>query len=344
MSFLCAYQYQPHLLIQLRSAIKLSKTLLSVSRDSLPLWGVHARLEVIRGKGDEARRIYDAALSTSSAGSPKRGEAALWWAWAEMEWLTGDDNRARAVILRALGWESAAGPMAILRAKRGLEERMRSQYSALEWKERESWVCLRALLEVVSSGGTRTVEAGMEVFKGYVSELNLEGVPRESAWTRMALLGWKHGTMLGRRMKRAAVRNTVAQMVIELERVGGGVNTAILGVFLEGEKGESVWGRVKALVGEGAMTRDIKGLTFKSSEKGVARRVWEVWLASWESGKWEGEKERIRNSLGIGIEEDGYVFFSFLIRFQGRISSRAGHVHPQSYGAFTLNLRSIAGS
>jgi nuclear exosome regulator NRDE2 len=230
-----------------------------------------------------------------------------------MEWLAGDDNRARGIILRAAGLDAnATGAMATLRAKRWLEDRMRSHGSVEEWKDRESWACLRALLEVLA-GGTGAVEEGMDVLKSYVKEHGLEGVPRESAWTRMVLLGWKHATVLGRQMRRAAVRNAVMQVVADLERVGGGMNTAILGVFLEGEKGESVWGRVRALVGEGAIVKgDERGLAFKSSDKGVARRIWEVWLANWERGGWEGEKERVRNSLGIGVEEDRCVYNQFL--------------------------------
>ena len=247
-------------------------------------------------------------LSTASdppTSSPKRGEAALWWAWAETEWLAGSDNRARAVILRAARLDaSGTGAMATLRAKRWLEDKMKSQESVMEWKERESWACLRALLEVLS-GGTAAVEEGMEVIKSYIKERGLEGVPRESACTRMVLLGWQHATVLGRHMRRAAMRNSVVQVVMDLERAEGGMNTAILGVFLEGEKGESVWGRVRALVGESATIKgDERSHAFKSGDKGVTRRIWEVWLANWERGGWEGEKERIRNSLGIGVEED----------------------------------------
>ncbi|KAF8530991.1 NRDE-2, necessary for RNA interference-domain-containing protein [Gautieria morchelliformis] len=278
----------------IKSAIKLSKALLSVSRDSLPLWGVHARLQRMRGREDEARRIYDSALSTTSdhpITSSRRGEAMLWWEWAEMEWLSGDDNGAQGIIMRAVRLHADAnGPMNVLRAKRGLEERMRSRCSTMDWKERESWACLRALLDVLT-GGTGAVEEGMGVLERYVSEHSLKGLPLESAWTRMVLLGWKHATLLGRQARRAVVRNRVVQVVRDLERAGRGMNTAALGIFLEGEKGESVWGRVKALVGEGAMI------------KGVARRIWEVWLASWERGGWDGEKERVRNSLGIGVEE-----------------------------------------
>ncbi|KAF8575509.1 hypothetical protein K439DRAFT_1398173 [Ramaria rubella] len=290
----------------IKSALKLSRTLLSTARDSLPLWGAHARLERMRGKLEEARRIYDTALSTAPVSSSvhnQTGIAELWWAWAEMEWLAGDDSRSREVVFRAIGLDpSVGGAMAVLRARRGLEERIQAGLDG--WKEREAWMCLRALLEVLV-GGTGAIEDGMEVLERYIRELGLEGVSRESAWTRMLLLGWKHTTLLGRQSKRSAVRDKVACVVRDIEGKQGGTNTVVLGVFLEGEKGESVWGRVRALAGDGGpVSGDGSGVEIRSREKGVSRRVWEVWLGHWERERWEAEVERVRLSLGVGVEEE----------------------------------------
>ena len=77
-------------------------------------------------------------------------------------------------------------------------------------------------------------------------------------------------------------------------------NTAILGMFLEAEKGQGIWGRVRALLGETAADGTGK-------EKGVARRVAEVWVAGWEKGRWEAEVERIRNGLAAAVEHDRCV-------------------------------------
>ena len=57
-------------------------------------------------------------------------------------------------------------------------------------------------------------------------------------------------------------------------------------MFLEAEKGQAIWGRVRAMLGETAADGSGK-------EKGVARRVAEVWVAGWEKGRWEAEAERM---------------------------------------------------
>lgn len=75
-------------------------------------------------------------------------------------------------------------------------------------------------------------------------------------------------------------------------------NTFVLGMFLEGEKGQGVFGRVRAMLGG-----DGAGCGGKS----VPRRVCEVWVASWDKGRWEAEVERTRNGLSAGVEDERCV-------------------------------------
>ena len=39
-------------------------------------------------------------------------------------------------------------------------------------------------------------------------------------------------------------------------------------------------------------------------EKGIARRVAEVWVAGWEKGRWEAEVERVRSGLLAAVDDD----------------------------------------
>lgn len=266
----------------------MSRSILSTNRGSLVLWHGYACLERVRGKLDEARRVYETALDSVDAKT--RGAAELWWAWAEMEWLKGDDERARCVISMSTGSGNKATAMSMLRCKRTLDERIQGHF---HWKDREAWACLRALLDVLA-GGVGAIEEGMYVLQRYIKDANLQCVQRESAWTKMLLLEWKHTALLHRQVRRGRVRQRVGDVLQQLQEEGT-MNTAILGVFLEGEKGESVWGRVKALSAE------TEG---RIHEKGVVRRVWEIWLANWERGRWEKEKERVRTSLAIAVNEE----------------------------------------
>ncbi len=70
-------------------------------------------------------------------------------------------------------------------------------------------------------------------------------------------------------------------------------NTVILGFFLECEKGEGVWGRVRELLGEKALT--------PLGSKSLSRRVAEVWISGWEEDRWKGEVERVKASLEAAI-------------------------------------------
>ena len=86
-----------------------------------------------------------------------------------------------------------------------------------------------------------------------------------------------------------------AERVIELYPS----NTIVLGMFLEAQKGQTIWGRVKALFGEGTEA----GM----QDKDLSRRVAEVWVASWEKGRWEAEQERTRGGLSAAVQSERYV-------------------------------------
>ncbi|GJJ13903.1 hypothetical protein Clacol_008160 [Clathrus columnatus] len=311
------------------SALKLSRTLLSTTRDSLQLWAAHAQLERLRGKENEARRIFETVLSSSS--SPRLAEARLWWIWAEMEWLADQDKAAQLVILRSVGILSG-GPTNILKAKRLLEERTVSEK---DWKDREAWICLLALLDILLS--PRGLEEAMRRLRRYIEENSLEGVQRESAWVRILLFAWKHSVLLKRQLQRNKLRGFFEEGVIDMER-GGRMNSVILGTFLESEKGKSVWGRTRALTGESGLSgRNQSGRRADAIVKGLKRRIWEVWLPGWEQTDWKTEKERIRSSLATAVADPRQIRCIFSERTT--INLKLGRGHRPFYGVSMRSLR-----
>ena len=70
-------------------------------------------------------------------------------------------------------------------------------------------------------------------------------------------------------------------------------NTILLALFLESEKGQGVWGRVRSLLDE-----DLQ-------ENGITRMMWEVWGEGWEFGRWE--PERVRAKLERAVSSERYV-------------------------------------
>ena len=88
-------------------ALKVSRTLLATVPDSLPHWAMHARLEALRGKLNDARKVYQTVLNATFQN--RHGEAALWWDWAQMEWLARNDDAAQQVIIRSTGVAGSGG-------------------------------------------------------------------------------------------------------------------------------------------------------------------------------------------------------------------------------------------
>lgn len=276
---------------------------MSTSRGSLRLWAAHIQLQRLRGKEDEARRVLETVVSSSSSHPPE--ESRLWWAWAEMEWLANREEAAQLVILRSVGILSGS-PTNILRAKRILEDRA---VLSKDWRVQEAWICLRALLDIVFLSHAHGLEEAVRRLKTFIQKNSLTGVPRESVWTRIFLLVWKHTTLLKRQYRRNELRDLIKDAVIDMEREGR-MNSVILGAFLQSERGESVWGRVRALTGEyGLSGQKQKEPSTDPIVKGTGRRIWEVWLICWERTDWREEKERIRKSMMTAVADQRYVYF-----------------------------------
>ncbi|KAF8973700.1 NRDE-2, necessary for RNA interference-domain-containing protein [Flammula alnicola] len=262
-----------------KSAIKLSKSLLSVNRDSLALWNAHAQLERMRGRLGDARKVYQTLLIANKHDTSQKQAGFLWWSWAEMEWLAGGDQTALNIILKSVGMEGPDSGITILRAKRSLEDEADAAKASTGWKEHEGWVRLRALLELLTGHGP---VAALEVFDKYLS-FDYGGPSRESLTTASLMMIYCHGVVLKKPMPPSILRERAHPAFEDYPN-----NSIILGVLLEAERGQGVWGRVRAMLGGN-----------DGKVKDVARRIEEVWVAGWEKGRWLSEHERTRASSVI---------------------------------------------
>lgn len=269
--------------MDLCSALKKSRRFLASVPESLPHWATHARLERLRGRLDEARKVYQTVLSSPASTDSRLSAGPLWWDWAEMEWLAGDSDAATRVVLRAAEVEGLG--LAILRGKRALEATAREIPETL-WKVREAWTRLGALLELLTSHSlpsfmTAPLEAGT--------------VAQES----MAIAS------LGMLYHYISTLKSPTRPVILRERLENAVqlfpdNTILLGMFLEMQRGQGLWGRVQKL-GDSNISGDMVHV------KGVSRCAAEIWLGGWEKDRWFWEVERIRSRLTAAIENERCV-------------------------------------
>ena len=233
---------------------------------------------------DEARKIYQTILIVSRLGITRPGEGQLWWNWAEMEWLEGGDEQTLKVILSSVGLEAPATGITILRTKRSLEAMMASTKLSSQWKEYEAWTKLRALLDLLTS---QDLTAALAIFD---EPLERESCLNESLITASLILLYFHSVILKKPTPPSILR----------ERAGTAVelypsNSIILGIFLEAERGQGIWGRVRSTLGNNA-----------GRIKDVARRAEEVWMAGWQEGRWQSEVERTRNGLAAAVEHERY--------------------------------------
>lgn len=233
---------------------------------------------------EDARKVYQTVLISTRHLPTEAFIGQLWWDWAELEWLNGDQDVALRVVMRS-GNVDGAGGMMILRAKRNLEDIMNATH--LLWKDREAWVKLRALIDLLTGASLPVV---LSIFD--LQPVGVGKVAEESMMAASLMMLYNHGVVL---------RNPAPPMVLR-DRLQCAIrkypsNTIVLGMFLEAEKGYGVWGRVRSELGEGVADGG-------GGEKGVLRRAAEVWVAGWERGRWEAEIERTRNGLVAAVENE----------------------------------------
>ncbi|KAG6841933.1 hypothetical protein C0991_005113 [Blastosporella zonata] len=282
--------------LNVKTALKQSRALLS-QNESFTHWAAHAQLEVIRGRVNDARKIYETVLTASTLASNIQGTSHLWWNWAQMEWLNGDSVRALQVVLRSAGVEGQGG-VAVLRCKHGLKDAIKGEK---DWKGREGWIKLHALLEILT--GT-DVSSALRVYDD--NGERMEGPCRESLMVACLLTVYQYRVLLKNPMPPAILRDRVEKAMEEYPS-----NSIILGLFLEGERGRGVWGRVREMLGENG-----------GKAKDLARRVEEVWVAGWERGRWIGEVERTRSGLAGAVDSErtrgSHVLWRIYIEFEIR--------------------------
>jgi len=200
-----------------------------------------------------------------------------------MEWLTDDSDAATRVVLRAADVEGLG--MAILRGRRALESTVQEIPETL-WKVREAWIRLGVLLELLMGHSlpsflTAPLEAG-------------SAVQESMAVASLGML-YHHISTLKSPTRPAVLRERLEKAVELFPN-----NTILLGMFLDMQKGQGLWGRVREL-GDVSSCDTVY-------EKGISRRVVEIWLGGWEKGRWLWEVERIRGSLTAAIASERCVF------------------------------------
>lgn len=177
------------------------------------------------------------------------------------------------VILRSAG-TTGSGTVALLRGRRALDDAAQGVFAF--WKDREAYVKLRALLELLTTGAA----SALSVFDQACSSLPIGNVEHESLTVAALNMLYVQGIILSNAFKPGVLRERVERAIQIYPD-----NTLILGFFLAAEKGEGVWGRVRAMLSEDDTAKDL------------TRIMADIWAAGWQRGSWRLEEERIRTKL-----------------------------------------------
>ncbi|KAG8683222.1 hypothetical protein FRC09_016220 [Ceratobasidium sp. 395] len=274
-----------------KKALKLSRSHLAQDQSSLYRWATHARLERARDKPDEARKIYRVNLAQTDANERRPGEIELWWDWAELEWLQDSADAAMQILVIAVG-VSDTSSVDVLRAKRAYDSAL-DKGNVLDPTANVALVKLRALLELVTSD---SLPSALAIYDHYLRTPQfLPHTTEHEALTLAATLTAFHHTRTLQRPCPPSVFREQATAAIKLYPG----NTTLLGLFLESERGEKIWGRVRAAVSDVVLHEDLKD--DMKTEVSLTRVLWAVWVESWEHGHYE--QERVRTVLAKAVND-----------------------------------------
>lgn len=267
------------------SVQKVSQAMLATNSSSPELLSAHAYLERSGQKYDKARKVYRVGLSSLSQ-TQDPSVVYLWWGLTEMEWLLSNTDAALESILNAAGLGNERSGISVLKAKRRLDELCRLE-SVPEWRFRVCWIKLRFLLELL----TGPVEDMAKLAETLQDKERLGSTEHETLVVASRILVYQHTTMLRNQAPPSTLRNLVTK-ALEIYPD----NSILFGLFLETEKGESVWGRVRSIINDTSRT--------VTQGKSVSRRIMELWTAKWEQGRWFAEIERARSGLEAAVISD----------------------------------------
>ena len=228
--------------------------------------------------------------------------ARMWWSWAEMEWIHGAHSSSTRILCAAvditLPLDVADTRIALLRSRKAYDSVLKTGGVAVGVKG-FLLQCL-ALLELIHS---HDVTRALAVFADYKSELGINKsedreyrLVDERLGVASALLIYHHMHTLRNIGRPIILRNHVGALVPDFPG-----NTVLLGIWLESERGEAVWGRVRTGVAKSVIGGAGSTARSATSRVSVARWAWAIWVETWERGAWHAE--RARNVLRRALED-----------------------------------------
>jgi hypothetical protein len=259
---------------------------------------------MICGKAATAEKIFETVLSND-----RRLETIILWAsFARMQWLTNSAERVIEVVCRASGdvRKATYSGLDILRTKQHFDDLFASQFASNPLILR-ALARLRFLLEL-TTGSVESMLSSYDSHIGRIRELQEKSYDLEEiVLSEIFTLLRHHINQPRNSFPRSAIRRRIADAIRRYPN-----NTLFLGFFLECERGEGVWGRVRRLIGEAqnVSVHDTREFSSTKLQKSVGRKIWDIWVVT----RWLGtqtlsdEAHRLRRLFSKWSEESRYTF------------------------------------
>ena len=217
----------------------------------------------------------------------------MWWSWAEMEWIHGAYSLSTRVLCAAVdvtvSQDATDTRIALLRSRRAYDNVLRAGGVAIGVKA--SLLQCFALLELIHSHDSARALASFADYKDILGTGSPDSreicVISERLAVASALLIYHHTHTLKNICRPVVLRKHVCSLIPDFPG-----NSLLLGVWLESERGEAVWGRVRKGVAEVVLQGGGSTAGSRSSRVSVARWAWAVWVETWERGAWNADRAR----------------------------------------------------
>ncbi|OCF54309.1 hypothetical protein L486_08223 [Kwoniella mangroviensis CBS 10435] len=290
--------------VSAKGAVKFAKSVLASDRDNVLLWDGYARLERQRGKVSSARTVYvtalQAAIAVRSYGVVTEDELDLWAGWAEMEFEIADEARSLEVVVLAAGVgqdrlaeylapdRSPGQPPSVAMLKsRQFYLNTQSPYSP-------SQLLLKSLFHYLTEG----MDSTRSFLLNHLITLSLSGGEAEFTLQLLTKILYLHST-------RHSSPASMSRDTLELALSSFPNNTSFLSLYLYGELGGRVYGRVQRLIADLTSQRGSNG--------GLVVHLWAIWAEAvsshrtfWDEGGTGAERVRLALDKGINSSSGKY--------------------------------------
>ncbi|WWC66161.1 uncharacterized protein I206_100062 [Kwoniella pini CBS 10737] len=280
-----------------KGAVKLAKSILVSDRDNLLLWEGYARLEKQRGNFAAARTVYITALQAAVAhrkdGLVTEDELDLWAGWSEMEFEMAEDVRALEVVSLAVGsgqdrlsdysvpdrMPTPPAPIALLKA--------RQHYSSISHTLSPSQLLLKSLYSYLIDG----IEPTRTFLLNHLASLPPSSPEAEQTLQLLTKILYLHSS-------RHASPASLSRSTLEIALSSFPNNTSFLSLYLYGELGGRVYGRIQRLISDLTSNRENNG--------GLTIYLWAIWAQGVSSHRtfWDANgtgSERVRLTLDKAV-------------------------------------------